>query len=206
MLHANVTIDYKEVEKMLANFKSQAPYVLQKSMNDTMLEAQEKMVSHINKKFMVRRAAFVKRSVKMMQFAKKTNLTAVLGIAGIAGKDTADILAKFETGKDKTPYRGGSVAVPTIVVRPNASRVVSKNNRPRALARSFRITTKAGDDLILRRKGKGSRSKTQVAYVLKDSVPIDSRLTFAQVVTDVINRRYGYHFSRWYAKAIETSR
>lgn len=205
MINASIKVDFREVERMLATMKAQTPYVLQRSINDTMIDSQTMVVDNIQQRFIVRRAAFVKRSIKMIKFAKKNSLSATLGIAGMGGNDTSDILGKFETGKDKTAHSSVHVAVPTIVVRPNENKIVSKGKRPRNLPRAFRIHSKSGDDLILRRKGKGKRSKTEVAYVLKTSVPIDDRLHFVRDVVANINRRFPVNFNKWYRSAIETA-
>lgn len=205
-MQLHVRTDMSEVNKMFVGFEKQIPYVMSTTINNTLLDAQQVEQERMLQTFIVRRPNFIKNSVKMIQFAKKDTLTGVLGIADIGGKPTADILSKFEDGGQKTSKTGGKVAIPTEVVVSNKSGLVTKAKRPRQLKNSFKIHTKGGDDLIMQRKGKGKRETIQVAYVLKQSVPIDSRLLFHRTAEQVINANMERHFANAYQRAIASSR
>lgn len=193
-------IDMKSFEQQMGVWKDDLRYVTSRAINDTLIDSQKTMVSSINDHFTIRRPHFVKNSVKISKFSNKTDLTGVVGIENIGGKDTANILAKFEQGGDKRSHTGGKVAVPTQYIRPNPNRIVPSSKRPRVLANAVKVTTKTGAELLIVKRGKGRSRTSEIAYVLKNSVPIDNRLRFVDTVTRQINDSYQRHFNTRFAE------
>jgi hypothetical protein len=202
----DIQIDDKEFKKALGLWSSQFEYAMSNTINDSLKLAQTGMISEIEDKFTIRRKAFVKQSIKISQFAKKTLLEGVLGVANIGGAQTADILGKFEIGGIKKAERSANVAIPAEYIRPNFQKVVSKAKRPRNLADAFKITSKTGKDMILVRKERGKNKGTHLAYVLQPSVKIDNRLHFVDTVTDSINSNFNDLWYKNMIKAIETAK
>lgn len=205
-MELHVRVDFSQVDKMFEQNRKQLPYTLSTTINKTLMTAQTDMYEQALQEFIVRRPHFIKNAIKITQFASKSTLTGILAIADVGGKPNADVLSKFEDGGTKTSDRGGKVAIPTNIVRSGKTDLVTKAKRPRNLRGGFKIHTKTGQDLIMQKKGRGKNSTVKVAYVLKDSVPIDNRLGFTQTVTDSINKNIERNFAEAYAKAMSTAR
>lgn len=204
-MNLSVTINAKEFTRALGEFSNQAPYILQKSINDTLVGAQKSMLSHVNDVFTIRRQAFAKQSFKMTKFATKADLVGTLAIASVGSRNTRDIFTKFEDGTRKVA-NGGRIAIPTAYIRPNASRVISSAKKPRNLTNSFKVTTKKGNTLIIQAKGPKKARVETVAYILKDSVRTPRVLQFDDITTAYINNNLNANLSRWTDKALATAR
>jgi hypothetical protein len=195
-----VTLDKQQLERSLGVFRNQAPYILQTAINKTLLDAQKDIRTGINDRFTVRRQTFVKNSVKITRFAKKTDLTAVIEIADVGGRKTRDILEKFETGGVKRTT--GRVAVPTSYVQPAKNRVITASRRPRNLKHSFKQRIR-GNEVIMQRY---NRRQVRVAYILKDTVRVDNRLGFVDTGMMTIGRVANRHLSDAITTALRTAR
>ncbi len=204
-MNLGITVDFREVEKMLGDMKTQAPFILQRTINNTLLAVQSDEIAHISKRFTIRKPAFLKRSVKMMQFAKKNNLTGILGLANVGQTETASIFGKFEDGGIKTAQQGRNVAVPQVAVLTSKSGIIGKAKRPRNLARSFKVQTARGE-LLLQRKGRGKNSKVSIAYILTPSVRIDNRLQFVATGFTSINNHLDVEFDKAFESAMATAK
>lgn len=178
MMPIQVHIDSDQVIKALGRLSQEAPFVLSSAINNTLVDVQTGEIGHINDVFTVRRPRFVKQSVKISKFAKKTELEGIIEIADVGGKPTADILGKFETGKTKTSRKGGNVAIPTSSIRFSKSGVIPAGKRPTTLPNAFKLKTGSGRSFIVHPKGRGKKRELVFAYSLKPSVRIDRRLSF----------------------------
>lgn len=205
-MNVNVKIDSRALEKSLGEFKGQMPFILMKTINDTMIDAQKSVISRANDVFTIRRQQFLKQSMKITKFAKKDDLTGVFEVADIGNSKTADVFEKFQVGGNKRPFRSSNVAIPTTFIKPTASRVISKTKKPSLLKNSFRGKTKSGADAIYQRKGKGKKETVRVAYVLKPSVRIDKRLRFNETGLATINRQFNINADRAISKALSTAK
>ena len=205
-MNVNVKIDSRALEKSLGDFAGQTNYILMKTINDTMVDAQKSVISRANDVFTIRRQQFLKQTMKITKFAKKDNLTGVFEVADVGGSKTADVYGKFEMGGTKRPFRSSSVAVPTQFIKPSTSRVISKTKRPSTLKNSWKGTTKAGKPAIMQRRGKGKREKVNVAYMLKPSVRIDNRLRFTETSEATVNKRIIINADKWVEKALSTAK
>ena len=201
----SIQLDTSELERSLGVFKSELPFGLAKGMNDTLMEIQREEISEAKDRFTIRREAFLKRSVKIVKFAKKTDLEGQIAIANVGTKPTADILAKFEDGTDKHAHQGRSIAVPTQFIQPVASRLVSRAKRPRQLKHTFKVQ-KGETGFLFQRTGRGRHRTVQLAYVLKPVVRIDTRLHFVDTATRVFTRTLETHINRRLEEAIASSK
>lgn len=204
----NVTfqIDSTKLENSLGQFAGQVPFILQKAINDTVVDAQKAVISRANDVFTIRRQQFLKQTMKITQFAKKDNLQAVLQVSDIGGQKTADVFGKFEVGGNKRPFNGSRLAVPTEFIKPKNSRVISAIKRPRTLKNSWKGKTKQGREAIFQRRGKGKRETINVAYVLKPSVRIDNRLRFTQTSMDRVRETFAVNTDKWVLRALSTAK
>jgi hypothetical protein len=196
----DVEIDLKSFNNIMNGFEKDLKYVTSRAINDTLIDAQSTMRTSIRDKFNIRRPQFVDKSVKISKFSKKNDLEGIVGIENIGGKETANILSKFEDGGTKTGKSGGLVAIPTEFVRPDSSRIIPSNKRPRNLRNAVKVMTKTGKEIILASIGRGKNKITEIAYWLKPSVKVDNRLHFVDQVTKTINERYNANFAKRFAE------
>ncbi len=174
-----------------------------RSLNATALNIQSGQRANNLKKFTIRRRSFADRSVKVVKFAKKTDLEAHIQI--ISPGPSPDIFSKFEEGGIKRARQSSRIAIPQEILK-SRTRVLTPSKRPRRLKRAFIITTRRGQDLILQRKFRGRRSQTIVAFSLEDSVRIKPILGFFRLSAGVYNSKFNGHFVREFTKAIKNAR
>src|SRR5690242_5866768 len=121
IVNMDVQVDLADWQKEFDEHQSQIGYAFAKAVNATALDAQKAIQDHIMKTFTVRRESYMKRSIKMVRFAKKNDPTAVIAVQGPGGTDS--VFAKFEDGGTKTARSGGLLAIPTNVVQPDKNKV-----------------------------------------------------------------------------------
>lgn len=184
MFDVKVSVDTTAVSKMLGNLRKELPVALSRGIGNTLVLAQTDELNRMKDSFTIRRENFAKRSLKI-QFAKPTNLVGTLSIADIAGRPTADIFSKFESGGNKIA-QGGKIAIPTELVKPDVTKIISKGKRPRNLKNSFRTIINGMD--VIATKAKAAKAAIKIAYILKSSVRIAPRLSFETTVTNSVNK------------------
>jgi hypothetical protein len=199
-----VTIDQASLTKFAGDFAKQVPYALSLAINNTLVDSQKAEIARVSSGFLIRRASYLKQSIKISPFAKKSSLTGIISVANVGAYPS--VFAKFEGNSTKTPFRGSNIAIPTSYTRPNASVVVSQGKRPKNLAKAFVIKGSNGESFLMIRNAKGKYKGLQVAYVLKPSVPITShRLSFTDTITATINARLQTNWSTAWDKAVATA-
>lgn len=206
MSNLTVKFDVDSVIKALGRLQDEAPYALSQAINNTMVDVQTAEIAHINDVFTIRRQAFLKRSVKITKFAKKTDLTGTIQIADVGAKKTSDIFSKFETGKNKTATQGRNVAIPTSQVRPSKSGVIPSSRRPSNLPRSFKLTTDGGNSFIVQAKKRKGKDDLTFMYTLKPFVRIDARLGFVRTGMDTIMKVGERNLEAAVIKALQSSK
>lgn len=210
----SITIDASPALEHLDDIsKRQLPFALFKSLNDTVLDVQKGEFAHQEDLFTLRRPEWVQRSNKIIHFAKKSEPWATIGIHPPGGDGRADILTKFETEKEKRPFSGTHVAIP-IDAKRNKRDIILRGNRPGAFnfkqigkavrgdKGTFIVKTARGNELILQRTRRG----VFAWYLLVPRVPIEPDLHFERIARDIIDRRWAYHFKRWWAEALRTAK
>lgn len=200
-MEIKVNVDIKAVSKALGDLKNQIPFAISTAVNDVAKKAQTDIRSHIHEKFIVRRPAWIDRSVKIAPFANKQTLSATISIDPAGGND---VLSKFEEGGTKTSQRGGLVAIPGREVFPDKSKVIPKGKRPRNL-KAFVLKTKSGGEALMTYVGRGKNRIVKLAYALVKSVPIPKKLDFVKTATATVNREWEASINRAVQKAIDTA-
>lgn len=206
MSQLNVKLDLKDFKKAMGSYADQAPFVVSKTINDVMKVAQTNAYAHYMSALNIRREQFLKRSIKIAKFAKKNDLTGIIGVGNLGNKITADILAKFEKAGPKIPYNGGRIAIPTSNVKLRATGVVAKSELPKNLKKKVEITTKKGQQVLFTRKGKGKKSELVAKYILKPVVQLDKRTDFQSLTVQYVRANLGSTFKKNFEAAIKTRR
>lgn len=129
----SVTVDTSSVVPWLQSLhRDQIPYATMLALNELALAVQTAEREGIDQRFTLRRRDWARRNVKIRRedFAKKTQLRAIVRMEAPGSAGRTDILAKFEDGDTKRP-RGRRLAIPDDVRR-SASGVIPKGKRPKA--------------------------------------------------------------------------
>lgn len=218
-----ITLDTKT--PALTSGASQVPFALSKAINASLITAQKKQLARMARDFTLRRPQFAKLSVKITQFAKKTNPVGEIAIHPPG--DRADIFAKFELGGIKRPKDGHDLAIPIVgsPVKRSARSVISAQNRPRALLSGANTVTARGKSKQVKRAksfggaflrpakdGKPGAifirqgSKIKLAYVLEPEAAIKPELHFEDTITQSVQQTFSSDFEREFANALRTAR
>lgn len=220
-----IKVDASEVLGMLNSLHKQAPFAISRALNNLAVSGQHEVQARLGTAFTLRRRVFVERTVKMLQFANKRALVAVVGI-----DPERDFLAKFEEGGQKRSLTGRSLAVP-IAARRGKTGIVVKSMRVRELQlraqhtksgavqlkglhRTFAVKGPTGGAILQRvgRKAKGrtlseeiAAGSVRVAYAFKRSVPIPASLQFYATFQRAAEKWPQFMEAAW-AQALATAR
>ena len=99
-------------------------------------------------------------------------------------------LLEQEVGEPITPEKSGRFAVPFSAIRSSrlSTEIVPKRLRPRRLKRTFLIKTKAGEEILFLRKGRGAKSFIFPVYHLERQTRIPRRLALVETAIHAIDR------------------
>jgi hypothetical protein len=199
-----ITVDDQDVRKLLKGMETQSPFALSLAINNVAKDAQTGIQSGFEKRFTLRRPAFIKREgAKITKFAKKADAQAIIAVTEKAG-----FLGKFEDGGTKSPQSGKAIAIP-LNVRRNKSDIIPVSQRPPALyaskgAAAGRIFSKAG--LLIQKVGRGARAVTRVLYVWKSSVRVPALLQFKATANEAVDKNWSKRAVEAVDRAISTAK
>lgn len=198
----DLAIDLTDWQHELNEYPTQIKYTYATAINNTMKAAQTDIRDHLQSSFIVRRSAYVMKSVKITQFASKSEPTATLAISPPG--NARDVLSKFEDGGEKTPITGGSIAIPEQAIRPDIRRIIPKSKRPRNIVHAFKITANNGNTYIAFRP-RSDKHTLKFAYRLAPDVHIPAKLDFVSIAVNTINTEWERQFERAWEKAVSTA-
>lgn len=186
-----IRVNTTEATKAIVGIaRKQIPFALKNAITTTGLSVQAAQRKHDTEVFTVRQAKWLYMTVKVTKFPTKSNPSMTIAIEppGATGKARADILGKFETDTSKVSSKeGGHVAIP-IRARRNKRDIIIGSSRPKAFnfkrigkairgdKRTFIVTTKKGDQLILQR----AENKTKGRKVQGPALPQGFRMRDAR--------------------------
>jgi hypothetical protein len=213
----------------IETIRDQIPYATSRAINECGKLAQLAIRSHTGQIWHVRRAAWVNAAVKITHFSTKyeNDLYLTMGIHPPGGDERADILTKFETETQKTPFRGSHVAVPIGI---NAGKIlregqrfsdyhfVKHGNRWEGDRNTFIVPIGAGKLLVLqradhrvryKRRGKAVSVRAHDAmplFLLVPSVKIQPNLEFEKTVREVVEKTWPMQIEHYLNEAIASAR
>lgn len=214
-----IRVDAKPLtESLSALGQRQVPFALSKALNGVLIDAQAEVVRGVRARFTVRKPDFLRRAVKMVQFANRRTLTAALAVTG----PNADVYIQHEDGGTKTPTSSRALAVPREVRRTKRD-LITKGNRPRGLnltkagtgpkatiykgdKRTFAIRSASGEGLLLQRTGRGRASRLRLLYLFRRQAQLQPRLEFGDTVTQTIVERWDRQLDLAFTEAVRTAR
>jgi hypothetical protein len=191
---ANVANALTRIEEV----NRQIPFIISVAINTTAIKAQERVRATMRSRFILRRASFIEKSVKIRPFSTKKTLTARIQME--SARADFNPWSRFEAGAPKVG-QGGNIAIPTPFVRPNERRVIAASKRPRALKNSF-IINKGGEKEIAFRTGTGKRERIRVAYILRKTTRTPKLLHFHDDVTNAVQEHFGSSFQAAWNKTM----
>ena len=99
-------------------------------------------------------------------------------------------LIEQEAGEPISPEKSARFAVPFSGIRSSriSTQIVPRRLRPRRLKRTFLIKTKAGEEILFQRKGRGSKSFIFPVYHLQRQTRIPRRLALVETAVHTIDR------------------
>lgn len=206
MSDIQVKIDMKKFRKEIRGMEKQLNFAASRALNDTAKDVQKGLREHLHEEFVIRRQAFIDRSIKITKFAKKTSLSATIAVDPPGGADR-DVLSIHVSGGKKTAPSGGNVAIPTETVRPDVKKVIPKGKRPRNLKKSFvKPGNDNGEKLLFVKQGRGTREKVRLAYVIRPFVKIEPRFQFHRTANEVVARSWEQNFEKAWRHAVATAK
>jgi len=158
-MQINVTLDTSALDKLAKRYDKNLAYSTAQALNATVLEAQKRIRAHMRQVFHVRRADFIDRSIKVFAFAS-VGQDRVYAEIGIDQKPRL-LLSVYETGGQRVPFKGKSMAVPLTggVARPSASASVNPSYTFQALHFQRGPITQQGRRILAARSAKGIRKQ-----------------------------------------------
>lgn len=203
----NVDIDAKQVVKLVSNVIRQLPYATNAAITRTSKEAVDAGKKELAAHLQIRKP-FILGRVKILQYSKVGNLTAIIGIdSKVQGSPL--ILAFLETGGEKLPSSGDGIAVPLTgsPARPSFPRSVPTGLRYKNLALTNREGKKKTFVIpnvgVFQRIAPGkSNDATVEIYTFKPSAKLPPRTKLRDAMLAVISQRFAAIFTEEFTKEI----
>jgi len=206
-MNIRIDIDAEAVVKLTANVLRQLPYATNSAITRTAKEAVDAGRKELATDLQVRKK-FILGRVKILQYSKVGNLTAIIGIDNkVQGAPL--ILSFLEEGGTKEPTRGSEIAIPLTGEAPRPS-------FPDPVVTSLRYTNLRFDNRkgrkktflipnvgIFQRVAAGdSPDATVLIYSFKPSAKLPQHLQLRNAMLKVIGERFGPIFSEEFTKEI----
>ena len=218
MIEIRVNID--PLVQRFAALSRQIPFATSRAINFTLNDIQAAERQHLDSAFILRRRSFIEQTIKINSEdrASKTKLVGTVRI-----DPTRDFLAKFEKPGVKRSRSGGSLALPSGILRRKRSDVVPASMRPKAFQfqltrtkkgkvqfkgakRTFIVETGVFSGGILQRIGRGAGSRLVVLYWFQRAVQLPPVLGFETTARRVTAARFQLNFNRALDEAIRTAK
>lgn len=197
-----VTVDvlYRPTMRDLDHIhRSQIPYALEQSLNDTAFKAREVIQARMPQKFIIRKR-WVVQGVRVDK-AKKSDMVRY-GFIEAAVKHLDENMTKQETGGTIIPKKR-SIAIPGAKLRTTKTQSISKRRRPAALLankkRYFIEDDSRGNPAIFQRV---SKTRAKVMYLLRPRAEYKPRYDFERTVQEVTDKHFHSYFGKNFARAL----
>lgn len=196
-MEIQIKVDDNGLGRKFGLAAKQTKFALAYGINETLKHSQQKQISFMERTYTIRRRNLLKASVRMLKFAKASDLRGEVGIH----RELMRVWGTHETGGPERPRQSKYIAVPQGVKRSQTGRI-TKANRPSNLKNSF-VLTRGNDRYIFRRVGRGRRSRIEFMYSLERQIQIKPTLQFVGNVSSTINKRYDYFVEKGVARELQ---
>lgn len=203
----SVDIDTEQVVKLTAAVLRQLPYATNSAITRTAKEAVDAGQKEVAADLTIRKR-FILNRIKILQYSKVNNLTAIVGIdTKVQGSPL--ILSFLEEGGEKQPQLGSEIAVP---LTGEAARPTFQDLIPNALKyKALRVDQLKGRQRtfvipnvgVFQRIAKGdSPSATVLIYSFKSSARLPQHIAVRAAFLKVIGERFDAIFTEEFVKEI----
>lgn len=203
----SVDIDTEQVVKLTAAVLRQLPYATNSAITRTAKEAVDAGQKEVAADLTVRKR-FILNRIKILQYSKVNNLTAIVGIdTKVQGSPL--ILSFLEEGGEKQPQLGSDIAVPLTgeLARPTFQDLIPNALKYKNLKfdqRKGRQRTYVVPNVgVFERIAKGdSPGATVLIYSFKSSARLPQHIAVRAAFLKVIGERFNPIFSEEFVKEI----
>lgn len=187
--NVDIQIQVKGVDELVRNLRdlgvNRIPNYVARALTGIADQAQDAMEKNMRSALTIRGTWAIrgyKYSIKRIQ-AYKSNLQATVSTE-------SPWLFDQETKTTITPRKAGLLATPTRWVRPSRlnEEVIKKALRPRSLKRTFKVTSRFGNEVIYQRSGTGRLSTMLPMYVLRHQTPEPQRIHLVDTAKETIDK------------------
>jgi hypothetical protein len=206
-VNIKVDVDMQEVVKLTATVLRQLPYAANNAITRTAKEAVDAGQKEITADLQIRKK-FILNRIKILQYSKVGNLTAIIGIdPNVQGAPL--ILGFLEEGGTKEPIKGPDIAIPLTGEAPRPS-------FPDPVQTSLRYTNLRFDNRkgrkrtflipgigIFQRVAAGdSPDATVLIYSFQPSAKLPQHIHLRNAMLQVIEQRFAPIFTEEFTKEI----
>jgi hypothetical protein len=202
-----VKIDASAVVKLTQAFFRQLPYATNNAITRTAKEAVDAGQKELAADLQIRKR-FILNRVRILQYSKVGNLTAVIGVDEKV-QGTPLILGFLEEGGSKEPSKGAELAIPLTgeTARPSFPQSVPTSMRYPNLNFQDRKGKKRtyivpGVGIFQRVAAGRSPDATSLIYSFKPSAPLPRELHLRDAMLRVIGERFAPIFNEEFVKEI----
>jgi hypothetical protein len=202
-----VTVDSSEVVALVSNVIRQLPYAANNAITRTAKEAVDGAKAELRRDVVLRKTFLLGR-IKILQYSKVGNLTAIIGVdANVQGAPL--ILGFLEEGGEKTGSSGSGVAIPLTGEKPRPSFPMKVKPAYRYTSLNFvgnkgKLGTYVVPNVgVFQRVSNGRAPEdTKLIYLFKPSVPLTIHTHLREAMLEVIGRRFASIFTEEFSKEI----
>jgi hypothetical protein len=208
----NIIVDTADAEQFLDGMgKDQIPFAASVAVNQTAKDVQGAQRLQIASEFILRRADFILRGVKIPRFSNKNDAEIA---TEILIDDKTDFMRKFERGEPKESIAGKNLAIP-IAARPAKDALVPRELRPKNLQLRGSATSGAADQFkgkfgtfIVRGVGILQRVQGHVRllYLFRRVAQTPPVLHFYEIGQRIVQAKWPENWARAFAAAIRSAK
>jgi hypothetical protein len=209
-----VTVDVDQVVSLVSTVLRQLPYATNNAITRTAKEAVDAGRNALRGEVTVRKQFILKR-IKILQYSKVNNLTAVIGVdSEVEGSPL--LLGFLEEGGEKEPTSGSGIAIPLTgeAARPSFPQSVGTSFRYENLqfiGNKGRMGTYIVPNvgIFQRRRASGPRqkgyrnpTKSTLIYSFKPSAPLPVHTHIRAAMVALINARFSQIWTEEFTKEV----
>jgi len=200
-----VTVDVDSVVKLTATVLRQLPYATNNAITRTSKEEVEAARNELKRDLTIRKQFILKR-IKILQYSKVSNLTAIIGLdANVQGAPL--LLGFLEEGGEKEPIAGEGIAIPLTgeAARPTFAQSVPTAFRYKNLRFSGnkgRQNTYIVPNVGVFQRFAPGKEGSELIYSFKASAVLPIHTHIRESMVNIITQRFSVIFSEEFTKEI----
>lgn len=195
----SITLDRRELNRTFdVVLKDQLPYASAVALTRSARDGVEATRDRVRRVFTIRKTELLRR-FRSVRAEKRDwpNLRASVGSLDAFWNDQ-------EYGAIRKPRAGGTLSIPTRLIRPTKAKSITKLKRPRQLIQNGQARV---DGDLIRKAGKlRKKDQRSIFYLRRASVQIKEALGATETVHQTVRAAYPGHFAREMKAAVKSRR